>query len=212
MKTQIIRITAALTITAATLASPLYASTTNKKKPDTPEDKPLVGWAKIEPFGNQKKVKITVHPITATRLATIRIKNADQEIVYQESVKPAQAFSKVYDLTQLGEGVFTMEVTNGHNETKKTFVLDNIMYSEAMRVIFLANSDYQHFRFGVENVTKSDVELQVKDTEGKVVYQQTLGAVYKKVVEKDFSSLKPGEYTVQVTSASGEFSKKLLIP
>lgn len=212
MKTQIIRITAALAITAATLASPLYADTTNPKNTDIPEDKPLVSWAKIEPYGNEKKVKITVHPITSKRAATIRIKNADQEIVYQETVKPAQAFSKVYDLNQLGEGTFTMEVTNGRNETQKTFVLDNIMYSEALRVIFLANSDYQHFRIAMENVTKSDVQLQVKDTEGKVVYEQTLDSVFKKVVEKDFSSLKSGEYTVEVMNDNGEFSKKLLVP
>jgi len=212
MKTQIIRITAAIAITAATLASPLYAGTINRKNTDTPEDKPLVGWAKIEPYGNEKKVKITVHPITAKRMATIRIKNADQEVVYQESVKPAQAFSKIYDLHQLGEGAFTVEVSNGNNETKKTFVLDEIMYSDALRVIFLASSDYQHFRIGMENVTQSDVHIQVKDTEGKVVYKQMLPNVFKRVVEKDFSSLKSGEYTVEVTSATGEFSKKLLVP
>jgi hypothetical protein len=212
MKKHIIRITTAIILTAASMASPIYAATPNAKRADTPEDKPLVSWVKIEPYGYEKKVQVTVHPISTKHWSAIRIKNANNEIVYQEFVKPTEAFSKIYDLNQLGEGVFTMEVSKGGQEVKRSFILDDILHTDALRVIFLAGSDYQHFRIGMENLTKGDVQLEVKDAEGKVVYEHTLGDVFKKVIEKDFSSLKSGEYTVVVHNADNTFSKKLLVP
>jgi hypothetical protein len=212
MKKPIIRIAAAIAITAATLATPSYATDKNPKGKDAPDNQPTTAWARIEPYGNDKKVLITVHPLNAKRTASIRIVDADQQVIYQEYVKPAQPFSKVYDLHQLGEGTYTMEVINGRNETKKAFVLKEMLYTDALRVIFLASSDVQHFRFAMENLTRANVQMEVNDANGKNVYKQTLPTVFKKVVEKDFSFLKPGEYTVKVWNDKGEFSKKLLVP
>jgi hypothetical protein len=127
-------------------------------------------------------------------------------------VKHPHTFRKVYNLNELGEGIFTLQIITDHSQSEKRFALGDVLYTDNLRVIFLAGSDHKNFRFGMENLTKVDVDLLVKDSAGQIVYKEKLNNIAKRVIEKDFSYLKSGEYTVEVTSANGEFSKKLLVP
>ena len=83
---------------------------------------------------------------------------------------------------------------------------------EALRVIFLAGSDYSNFRIGMENQSKSTVNVEVTDESGAVVYTEKLKKVYKRVKELDLSFLKRGEYVVRVFNQDNEFSKVLRVP
>jgi hypothetical protein len=83
---------------------------------------------------------------------------------------------------------------------------------EFLRVIFLAGSDYNHFRIGMENVSKSPVNIEVTDENGAIVYTDRMKRVYKRVKEVDFSFLKRGEYVVRVFNQDNEFSKVLRVP
>ncbi|MES2730693.1 MAG: T9SS type A sorting domain-containing protein [Bacteroidota bacterium] len=83
---------------------------------------------------------------------------------------------------------------------------------DALRVIFLAGSDYTNFRIGMENESKSAVTIEVTDEKGNIVYTDHRKKVYKRVKEIDFSFLKRGEYVVRVFNDNNEFSKVLLVP
>jgi hypothetical protein len=202
--------TAAIALSAATLASPLYATDKNPKK--QPAEASTLAWTRIEPVANSKKVEVAFQSTNANRPASVRIVNEDGAVVYREYVKHPHTFRKVYDLNQLGEGIFTLQIITDHSQSEKKFALGDVLYTDHLRVIFLAGSDHKNFRFGMENLTKADVDLLVKDSAGQIVYKEKLNNIAKRVIEKDFSYLKSGEYTVEVTSANGEFSKKLLVP
>jgi outer membrane lipoprotein-sorting protein len=81
-----------------------------------------------------------------------------------------------------------------------------------LRVIFLAGSEYNNFRIGMENESKSAVSIEVTDEKGMVVFTDRLKKVHKRIKEFDFSFLKRGEYVVRVFNDNNEFSKVLLIP
>ncbi|MBC7919595.1 MAG: hypothetical protein H7Z75_00735 [Ferruginibacter sp.] len=83
---------------------------------------------------------------------------------------------------------------------------------EALRVIFLAGSDYDRFRIGMENVSKSAVNIEVNDKMGAVVFNKRLRRVSRRVKEMDFSFLERGEYVVRVFNHDNAFSKVLRIP
>ena len=83
---------------------------------------------------------------------------------------------------------------------------------EALRVIFLAGSSYDNFRIGMENQSKSAVNIEVTDEKGAVVFTDRMRRVSKRVKELDFSFLKRGEYVVRVFNHDNEFSRVLRVP
>jgi hypothetical protein len=210
MKTNITKIAAAIALSVATLSSPLYATDKNPKK--QPAEESTFAWTRIEPIAYSKKVEIAFQSTNSDRPASVRILNEVGEVVYREHVKHPHIFRKIYDLNELGEGIFTLQISTDRSQTEKKFALSDVLHTDNLRVIFLPGSDYKSFRFGMENLTKVDANLLVKDSAGKVVYQEKLNNIAKRVIEKDFSYLKSGEYTVEVSSAKGEFSKKMLVP
>lgn len=86
------------------------------------------------------------------------------------------------------------------------------MDASKMRVVFIPNSTYKNFKIGIESTVKTDVNIQVLNQKGMVVYSNLLENVSKKLEEVDFSFLKRGEYTVKVTNQQDSFTKPLTIP
>lgn len=91
------------------------------------------------------------------------------------------------------------------NETLRTGA------SSTMRVVFLPGSSAKNFRFGIETSRKCDVNIQIINSKGMVVYSDVVEKVNKKVEERDFSWLKKGEYTIKVLNEDSEFTKKLVL-
>jgi hypothetical protein len=91
-------------------------------------------------------------------------------------------------------------------------VPDTVGALNKLRVVFIPNSTYKNFKIGIESNVKTDVNIQVINQKGLVVYSDLLERVSKKLEEIDFSFLKKGEYTVKVTNEKEEFSKTLVIP
>lgn len=81
-----------------------------------------------------------------------------------------------------------------------------------LRVIFLPSSTYSDFKVAMENRVKSDVYIEILDEQGAIVHTQHLKKVSKRIKEMDLSYLKRGEYTVKVSNAKSEFTKKVIIP
>ena len=91
-------------------------------------------------------------------------------------------------------------------------VTDTVGTLDKMRVVFIPNSTFRNFKIGIESNVKTDVNIQVINQKGLVVYSDLLERVSKKLEEIDFSFLKKGEYTVKVTNQKEEFTKTLIIP
>jgi hypothetical protein len=82
---------------------------------------------------------------------------------------------------------------------------------QTMRVVFLPGSTAKNFRIGIEAMRKCDVNIQVINQQGMVVYSDVIEKVTRKVEERDFSWLKRGEYTVKVMNQDGEYQRKLVL-
>lgn len=89
---------------------------------------------------------------------------------------------------------------------------DTMDASKKMRVVFIPNSTYKNFKIGIESNAKTDVNIQVINQKGMVVYSDLLENVSKKLEEVDFSFLKKGEYTVKVANQQDAYTKTLIIP
>ncbi len=89
---------------------------------------------------------------------------------------------------------------------------DTLNVTKKMRVIFIPNSTYKNFKIGIESPEKIDVNIQVLNNKGMVVYSDLQEKVSKKLEEINFSFLKQGEYTVKVSSQDDVYTKTLLIP
>lgn len=89
---------------------------------------------------------------------------------------------------------------------------DTLDAAKKMRVVFLPNSTYKKFKIGIESTEKTDVNIQVVNQKGIVVYSNLLERVSKKLEEVDFSMLKKGEYFVKVFNGEDEYTKTLIVP
>lgn len=89
---------------------------------------------------------------------------------------------------------------------------DTLNVSKKMRVVFIPSSTYKNFKIGIESSQKTDVNIQVMNSKGMVVYSDLQEKVSKKLAEIDFSFLKKGEYTVKVSSQDDAYTKILVIP
>jgi hypothetical protein len=88
---------------------------------------------------------------------------------------------------------------------------DTVTTVQTMRVVFLPGSTAKNFRIGIEANHKCDVNIQVINQQGMVVYSDVIEKVTRKVEERDFSWLKRGEYTVKVMNQDGEYQRKLVL-
>jgi len=88
---------------------------------------------------------------------------------------------------------------------------DTVHTVQTMRVVFLPGSTPKNFRIGIEANHKCDVNIQVINQQGMVVYSDVIEKVTRKVEERDFSWLKRGEYTVKVMNQDGEYQRKLVL-
>jgi hypothetical protein len=88
---------------------------------------------------------------------------------------------------------------------------DTVNTVQTMRVVFLPGSTAKNFRIGIEALRKCDVNIQVINQQGMVVYSDVIEKVTRKVEERDFSWLKRGEYTVKVMNQDGEYQRKLVL-
>jgi hypothetical protein len=89
---------------------------------------------------------------------------------------------------------------------------DTMDASKKLRVVFIPNSTYKNFKIGIESNVKTDVNIQVINQKGMVVYSDLIENISKKLEEVDFSFLKRGEYTVKVTNQQDAYTKTLVIP
>ncbi len=88
---------------------------------------------------------------------------------------------------------------------------DTVHTVQTMRVVFLPGSTPKNFRIGIEAENKCDVNIQVINQQGMVVYSDVIEKVTKKVEERDFSWLKRGEYTIKVMNQDNEYKRKLVL-
>lgn len=88
---------------------------------------------------------------------------------------------------------------------------DTVSTVQNLRVVFLPGSTAKNFRIGIEANSKCDVNIQVINRQGVVVYSDVIEKVTKKVEERDFSWLKQGEYTIKVMNQDDEYTRKLVL-
>jgi hypothetical protein len=89
---------------------------------------------------------------------------------------------------------------------------DTLNVAKKLRVVFIPNSTYKNFKIGIESAQKTDVNIQVLNSKGMVVFSELKENVFKKLEEMNFSFLKKGEYTVKVSSQDDVYTKTMIVP
>lgn len=169
-----------------------------------------------------EKPKANVHPVNANQfLVAVETPQASEMevtinddlgaiVYYKQTNKPIASYKKIFDVKNLENGEYSIELKTNGLVSKRELVIDenNIFVGKA------DNAALEQPFFGLENETlvlthlnfeKEKYRLSIFDDEG-LVYESPVEAVTPINAGFDISKLKTGNYEVVLNSDSREFS------
>lgn len=161
---------------------------------------PTVPYVMFEQVGEQK-VRLNLTNLKNER-PQLSIIDAEENILYSESIRKTVAFTKAYDFSTLENGTYTIKLE----------LDDRIVYQEAIvegKTLTLANFEAtakpifkvfkNAFDVYISGIVNADVSIEIMDDAGETVHEkfdESVNGVYRQYVMKNLPS---GEYLVKVT-------------
>ncbi|MFK8007598.1 MAG: T9SS type A sorting domain-containing protein [Saprospiraceae bacterium] len=141
---------------------------------------------------------------------TIRIFDAEGINLLKEKIEVDQAFSKSYDLSNMPNGIYEVEIENNISfrkyfviTTSNTIeILENVEQKIFKPIVVLEKS---LLKFNLLNLGKGDVELSLNNKLGEEIYTEKIQntiAIHKGF---DLSKLPSGEYSVGIQTEGKYF-------
>jgi hypothetical protein len=130
----------------------------------------------------------------------VSIFNEDRELVFTETVKNTDGFSRPYNFATLQFGDYTIEIDNGiKKETEKVSYLPNGVVNSAAMIKL---EEGRRFMLIVPNKTSEKLNITVLDANGDEVYNEihNLNGDFNKIL--NLKKL-PGHFTVHLRDSTG---------
>ncbi|MFK7904145.1 MAG: hypothetical protein AB8B69_03425 [Chitinophagales bacterium] len=146
-------------------------------------------------------------PEANTSKVLIKIKNNENEILFEKRVKVENGYAKKFNLKGLEDGNYQMTVTDKEKVVKQAFQIsgDEVWMSESEKISFMHptvqyNQDQKLMK--VVSFNQEPIGFNVYDTKGNVILSET--GVESASKAYNLSRLDRGEYTVEVYYDEGE--------
>ena len=164
-----------------------------------------------EPLGVSSHIKVVSEngtqaialyiPETNAPKVLIKIKDANNEVLFQKRVKVENGYAKKFNLKDLKDGKYHLTITDKEKVVKQAFQItgDEILMSKTEKTSFNHPTiQYNKTRKLMQVVAFSNesVEVNVYDTRGDIIINETDTQTASKMY--NLSSLKKGNYTVEV--------------
>lgn len=150
-------------------------------------------------------------PMNAT---TVTITDIDGVIIFSEKVGNGVSYAKKFDLRKLPDGDYVLKVEDTLKETIFEFDIENANVliadrKENAKPVFRKNG--QKVLLNLLNTKKEDVKITIYDSEGRVVFAETLVDTF--VIEKafNFENAFKDSYTVIVANGKDTFYEGIVI-
>jgi len=144
----------------------------------------------------------------------VRIVDSNGVVIYSENVTKANIYTKKFNLYNLSEGVYFLNVENALKETVFKFTIkgSNITIAERKenaKPIFRKKEE--RVFLNLLNLGKEMVKIKVMDSEGRIVFEETV--LDKILVEKifNFKEAFKDTYTVLVQDKNDTYSENIIV-
>ncbi len=135
-------------------------------------------------FENEKEEKLKVN-----------IYNADLKLVFSEALGKTAQIQRIYDMSNLGEGTYTVLIKGKTYKEKRTIKVKSALKNN-FNATFSPKAINKKIFASVEN-NKGTVKLTLTDSEGHILYEETINEENKKRT-LNLQGLKKGTYFLQV--------------
>ncbi len=189
---------AAASFTQTTLANPI--SNTN------PIKNPIEATsAKVRVSVVNKSIVLNLGNVTKETI-TVKIVDAQGDVIYKETVAKVPNFRKTYNLANLDDGSYSLVVTKTTVKTTQPFAIDGaaIALSDAMQEDkFVPVFGFENDKLSVNYLmqTAGKVSVKIYDNEGKSVLTNNYDSMLALHKRFDTAGLTSGAYFVEVVTA-----------
>ncbi len=134
-------------------------------------------------FENDKQEKLNV-----------KIYNSDLQLVFSEAIGSKAQIQRIYDMSAIGEGTYTVLIEGETYKEKRTVTIKGTKNN--FIATFSPKATNNKVFASVEN-NKGTVKLTLTDTEGNILYEETI-TEENKYRTLNFENLDKGTYFLQI--------------
>lgn len=157
---------------------------------------------------NPDQVLVTFQNACKTDLEVSIFDGDDNIVYYKMSSKPIDSFNKIFDVKNLENGEYAMEVELNGLTLKRNFeVTSDKIYVGIQENYSTPHFDFQDDRLVINhlNFENKKYSLNIYDENG-LIYQRKLAKESPMHSGFDLSNLKPGNYKVELNAGSNQFA------
>jgi flagellar hook assembly protein FlgD len=159
----------------------------------------LVAGLAIGAFANNENTPVEIRQTESSKVVvsvpsaiqgrvTVRIVDEDNRLVLRDRITSTEAFAKKYNLTELPEGTYSIEVSDA-NGTLKTATVSTVAKSTAPVYSRVSELGGNQYRLLVANLEAKDVQVQIFDG-GQLIHSEAID--HPQGLHKIYTINKPG--------------------
>ena len=138
----------------------------------------------------------------AKEKVSIKIYDKNQELVFSERQYDAKEMRKLYDLSGLAKGVYTVTIESGSNTFSEEIEIGKDWNELDFETVIAPDATNAHkLRVGFANA-KTDVTVEIKDAAGNLIHSETFTDAQNANQLFNMDGLTSGVYSITV-SANG---------
>ncbi len=187
-----------------TSASVVLASPAKGDKADEPEAK--VSVKKID--AQNKKALIRITNLSSEGSAILRIKDVKGYVLHKEVIRQNDVYAKRYDLSNLPNGEYTVELTTQEGVTQESLSL-NAGKAEVAYFKPAIQVEPGLVKIAFKNSIEAPVSLKFYDNNGQLLYQERVASQEKYAKGLNVSRLSAGQYSLSILGDNYVYSKSI---
>lgn len=163
----------------------------------------------LRPVQNTDKVVLYFENTTKERV-TIKLYDADNQLVFKDVQKGTAELRKSYDLSNLENGSYTLTIESESFSFTENVEVGNAWNSSDFESTIAADAnDNNKLRIGFANAL-SDVTVHIQDANGRTIHTEKFSSQYGNELF-NMKDLPAGEYTITVASHDIDFSETYIV-
>jgi hypothetical protein len=140
----------------------------------------------------------------------VKVFNQAGKLVYTDHIKGATELKRNYDLSTLGRGVYTVEISNGEFKTSDRVAVGGAKLNPVAFNAYISPSlTNSAFKLAYEGGSEG-VYITVSDAQGTILYSE-YSQSDNFACRYNLASLKPGSYSVSVSSGDKSLEQVFVI-
>ena len=169
------------------------------------------GDLKISVRQNQeRKAVIRVMTLSENNTAVLKIKDEDGRVMHRELLRGNTMYAKRYDLSNLPDGAYVVEVTSDQGVSQEALNL-KAGSSEVAYFKPAVQVEPEMIKVMFKNSIASPVALKLYDAQGRILFQESVPSQEQFAKGLDVSRLGAGQYSLSIVGNNYTYSKSIAL-